>query len=153
GSLSADSYFAGPSRRIRNSFQIPMHIFPLSRKPTPPNIFFSENPLRRETRPRSRSASCASKDIGLLRGSQSQRHTGSGRRWWSRSVVNLHKSVLNLAARRAVTVRVAHFGEADNPLRIDNEGRRISGLRRGIPAQVVELREFIIRISHKPEIV
>src|SRR5262249_39386322 len=47
GSLSAPPPSSGPRRTMSESFQTPTSSLPFSRRPTPPNIFFSSTPLRR----------------------------------------------------------------------------------------------------------
>src|SRR5262249_48776226 len=64
GSFSASLASSGPSRPMRESFQTPTSRLPFSRKPTPPNIFFSSTPLLRARAWRIRSASAALKAIG-----------------------------------------------------------------------------------------
>src|SRR5262245_38071621 len=79
GSLSASSPSSGPRRTMSESFQTPTSMLPFSRKPTPPNIFFSSTCLRRGIRWRMRSASGSLKAIGhalvaSLRGSLAVTH-------------------------------------------------------------------------------
>ena len=47
-------------------FHVPTHMFPLIMKQTPPNIFFSENPLRCESMGRIRPANASSFLISVL---------------------------------------------------------------------------------------
>src|SRR4051812_35523083 len=66
GCRSASSLSSGPSRTQRESFQTPTSRLPLSRKPTPPNIFFSSMLFLRARAPRMRVARDSSKAIVLV---------------------------------------------------------------------------------------
>ncbi len=46
-------------------FKVPTHMLPSSMKQTPPNMFFSENPFRRERALRTRATSASSFAISL----------------------------------------------------------------------------------------
>src|SRR5262245_23423003 len=61
GSRLASSPCSGPRRATRESFQTPTHMWPLRRKPRPPNIFLSATPFRRARVVRMRAASDSSK--------------------------------------------------------------------------------------------
>lgn len=51
---------------MSDPFHVPTHMFPLIMKQTPPNMFFSENPFRRESIGRIRPASTSSFVISVL---------------------------------------------------------------------------------------